>query len=74
MVNCFYMVRKLVDEMVEENNFRDSFFKLIRKLKLSFFIYGIVNGIYGFLFFMIWFREVFFYYFFIFDMFEVIMF
>lgn len=73
VVNCLYMARKLVDETVEENNPRDSFFKLIRKLKPSLFIHGIVNGTYGSPFFMTRFREALFHYSSIFDMFEATM-
>ncbi|KAK9755253.1 hypothetical protein RND81_01G012800 [Saponaria officinalis] len=70
VVNCLYMSRKLLDETVDENNPRDSFFKLIRKLNPNLFIHGIVNGIYNGPFFETRFREALFHYSAIFDMYE----
>ncbi|XP_074267982.1 scarecrow-like protein 30 [Silene latifolia] len=70
VVNCLYMVRKLLDETVDETNPRDTFFKLVRKLNPTLFIHGIVNGIYNGPFFETRFREAMFHYSAIFDLFE----
>lgn len=70
IVNCLYMSRKLVDETVEENNPRDSFLRLIRKMNPDLFIHGIVNATLNSPFFVTRFKEALFHYSCVFDMFE----
>lgn len=48
--------------------------RMIRSLNFDFFIYGAVNGIFNVFFFIIRFREVFYYYFCLFDVFDVTVF
>ncbi|VFQ98832.1 unnamed protein product [Cuscuta campestris] len=74
VVNCLYRLKNVPDEtVVENNNPRDCILKLIKKLNPKFFVQGVVNASYNAPFFTTRFRESYFHYSAMFDMFEATM-
>lgn len=57
----------------EEICLRDVVLKLIRKMNFDVFVYVIVNGFFNVLFFIFWFKEVVYYYYVLFDMFDLML-
>lgn len=71
VANCLYRLKNVPDETVmENNNPRDDVLKLIKKINPEFFVHGIVNGMYNAPFFTTRFREAYFHFSSLFDMFE----
>lgn len=72
IVNCMYRFKNLYDETVLENSPREIVLNLIRKLKPTLFIHGVVNGTHNAPFFVTRFREALFHYSALFDMLDTI--
>ncbi|XP_019198996.1 PREDICTED: scarecrow-like protein 11 [Ipomoea nil] len=74
VANCLYRMKNVPDETLMENNSpRDDVLKLIKKINPQFFVHGIVNGMYNAPFFTTRFREAYFHFSALFDMFEATM-
>ncbi|KAJ0548922.1 putative transcription factor GRAS family [Helianthus annuus] len=72
VVNCLYRLRNVFDETVlgTVDCPRESVLKLIKSMKPDLFIHGVVNGSYNAPFFLTRFREAYFNFSVLFDMFE----
>ncbi|KMT05224.1 hypothetical protein BVRB_7g173680 [Beta vulgaris subsp. vulgaris] len=70
VVNCLYRFKNLLDETIVVDSPRNAVLNLIRKIKPTMFILGVVNGSYNAPFFVTRFREALFHYSTLFDMFD----
>ncbi|GFP87121.1 scarecrow-like protein 14 [Phtheirospermum japonicum] len=70
VVNCIYKLHTVMDEADTVNSPRDAVFNLMKKINPDMFVHGVVNATYNTPFFVARFREAFFHFSALFDMFE----
>ncbi|GFP95075.1 scarecrow-like protein 14 [Phtheirospermum japonicum] len=70
VVNCIYKLHTVMDEADTVNSPRDAVLNLVKKINPDMFVHGIVNATYNRPFFVARFREAFFHFSALFDMFE----
>lgn len=70
VVNCLHRLKNVPDDTVVASNPRDTVLNLIRRINPDLFVHAVVNGTYNAPFFLTRFRETFFCYSAMFDMFD----